>query len=86
MSYRNTPHSIIGKRPAESQSRDTFDDLEVRDQDNMRKHKYVEKINETRTDYGFKVGDLVQVKRDGHHKWKVCFIQNLLQLKRYLAL
>ena len=75
VSYRNVAHSITGKSPAEMlfgrklrvkipQSRDIFNDIEVRDRDSELKHTMVESRNQGLGSHTHKVGDLVLVKRD----------------------
>lgn len=79
VAYRNTPHTVTGKTPAEllfgrkprvkiPQIRDILDDSETRDRDTEYKHKMVETRNSKLTEKEIRVGDLVLLKRDNCNK------------------
>lgn len=79
--YRNTPHSITGKTPAEMlfdrnmrttipHVRDVYDDLEARDRDAEMKHLGVARKNLNKSGHDITVGSSVLVLRDHRSKCK----------------
>ena len=90
--YRNTPHSITGKSPAEllfgrklrikiPQIRDVYEDSETRDRDTEIKRSMVDVRNGKLTEHPLKVGDLVLVKRDNPGKVDTPFHPNPYTVK-----
>lgn len=84
LAYRNTPHSITGKSPAEMlfgrklrvkvpQVQDVFEDLETRDRDAQLKNQMVAKRNASKSAHDIGVGDLVLLKRDNQSKCQTPF-------------
>jgi hypothetical protein len=82
--YRNSPHSITGKSPAEMlcgrklrvkipQVRDVFGELEERDRDAELKHQMVATRNKGKPGHDVEVGDLVLVLRDHQAKCQTPF-------------
>jgi hypothetical protein len=77
--YRNTPHSITGKTPAEMlfgrklrtkipHVRDIYDDIETRDRDAEQKQQRVEARNSGKRGHDIAVGSLVLLLRDKQTK------------------
>lgn len=88
VSYRNTPHSITGKSPAEMlfgrkirtklpQIQDIHnDEIECRDHDSELKHSMVESRNRGREPHTTKVGDMVLLRRENPSKIQTTFHHN----------
>jgi len=87
--YRNTPHSITGKSPAEMlfgrvlrtnlpSLPNSFDDVEARDRDSEMKHKMIATRNEkletgSGNNHQLEIGSFVLVKRDSPSKCQTLF-------------